>query len=134
MEITIGAHTTDVGQPIAIGRQATAVGQPIAIVHQATDVGQPIAIGHQATAVGQGQAVIGMADPPTNPRAKAICIGTCTVAYEGEIVIGTEEYTSVRIGGIDLVDLLETNKRLCERIDVLECHVNALMEASTLDD
>lgn len=108
MEITIGAHTTDVGQPIAIG--------------------------HQATAVGQGMAVIGVADHPTNPRARAICIGTDTFANEGEIVIGTEEYTSVRIGGIDLLELLETNKRLCERIEILECHVNALMEASTLDD
>ena len=102
-------------QGIAIGRNATAAGD-------------------QAITVEQGTAVIGTFDRQINPRAGAICIGTGTVAYEGEIVIGTEEYTSVRIGGIDLVELLETNKRLCERIDVLECHVNALMEASTLDD
>lgn len=60
----------------------------------------------------------------------AIAIGTDVVANDNEIIIGND-CQQVKIAGIDLI---QENKRLQARVDILECHINALMDAIKLPD
>ena len=72
-------------------------------------------------AIGNGTIVTGK---------NAIAIGNNIVAGDNEIVIGRDDQR-VTIAGMDFI---EENKRLQARIDALECHVNALLEAIMLPD
>lgn len=51
-----------------------------------------------------------------------------------KIEIGSPDDASIIIGGHDFLALIDSHKQLEQRIDVLEAHVTALLEASTLPD